>query len=404
MNQKERRTISELLEAYDIEKMAPEFSKKLTDLMLGKDIVVEKKEDEPQVVIPVVTEPEAPVTQAPATPTAEAAPVAQASEATSAEPQVITHITGIKKDPEKAKGIGLVFDGGGGKGAYQLGVIKALTENNLLDDVTMLAGSSIGAVNSMLYAMEDLDLMYRAWDEITMLTLFDISAEQLAAGNLHFSREDMIRLCDKYTDYDKLKDSKYDIYHTIARTFGFPEKYEAEYVRINELSKEMIKKVLMASTALPAVYGAVEIKGAQYRDGGLADNTPIRPLYEAGIRSFVVISLNSQKVIDESAFPDAHIIHIKPSRNLGSVLDGTLNFSKNEIKFREMLGYKDGLRAIKTKFYRDEMYIRMEPVLAENDYNDIVRQLRVDVKYEVLNTSVNSNISKFEEIAKKYDI
>ena len=213
----------------------------------------------------------------------------------------------------------------------------------------------------------------------------------------------MIRLCDKYTDYDKLKASKYDIYHTIARTSGFPEKYDAEYVRINDLSHDMIKQVLMASTALPAVYDAVEINGARYRDGGLADNTPIKPLYEAGVRSFIVISLNSNKVLDESAFPDAHIIHIKPSHNLGSVLDGTLNFSKNEVKFREMLGYKDGLRAVKTKFMQDEMYIRMEPVLAENDYNDIVRQLRIDTKYESLNTSVNSNISKFEEIAKKYD-
>ena len=321
---------------------------------------------------------------------------------TASEPSPVIHITGIKKDPEKAKGMGLVLDGGGGKGAYQLGVIKALKENDLLEDVTMLAGSSIGAVNCMLYAMDDMDLMYKAWDEITMLTLFDISAEQLAAGNLHFSREDMLRLCDKYTDYDKLKASKYDIYHTIARTSGIPENYEAEYVRINDLSKDMIKKVLMASTALPAVYGAVDINGARYRDGGLADNSPIRPLYEAGVRAFVVISLNSNKVIDEKAFPDAHIIHIKPSRNLGSMLDGTLNFTKNEVRFREMLGYKDGLRAIKTKFYQDEMYIRMEPVLAENDYNDILRQLHTEVRYETLNTSVNSNISKFEEIENRY--
>ena len=355
MNQKERRVISELMDVYGVKDKAPEFAEKLTDLMLGKDVVVDKPEtvskaeEEPVIVVPVETSADTSVGN-------QAESAATAIPVTPAEPQVITHITGIKKDPEKAKGIGLVLDGGGGKGAYQLGVIKALTENNLLEDVTMLAGSSIGAVNSMLYAMENLDLMYQAWDEITMLTLFDISADQLASGSIHFSRNDMIRLCDKYTDYDKLKTSKYDIYHTIARTSGFPEKYDAEYVRINDLSHDMIKQVLMASTALPAVYDAVEINGARYRDGGLADNTPIKPLYEAGIRSFIVISLNSNKVVDESAFPDAHIIHIKPSRNLGSVLDGTLNFSKNEVKFREMLGYKDGLRAVKTKFMQDDMY------------------------------------------------
>ena len=49
----------------------------------------------------------------------------------------------------EGKGIGLVLAGGGGKGAYQVGVLKVLQEQGLLQDVTAISGPSIGAVNAM---------------------------------------------------------------------------------------------------------------------------------------------------------------------------------------------------------------------------------------------------------------
>ena len=48
----------------------------------------------------------------------------------------------------EGKGIGLVLAGGGGKGAYQVGVLKMLQEQGLLEDVTAISGASIGAVNA----------------------------------------------------------------------------------------------------------------------------------------------------------------------------------------------------------------------------------------------------------------
>ena len=68
-----------------------------------------------------------------------------------------------------------------------------------------------------------------------------------------------------------------------------------------------------------------------------------------------------------------------------------------------MLGEKDALRALKTKFQADDLYIRMEPVMAQNDYNDIMMQLRVNHTYKTMENRVNSNIEKFNNIAKKYE-
>ena len=103
------------------------------------------------------------------------------------------------------KGIGLVLSGGGGKGAYQVGVLKALAENGLLDDVTAVSGASIGAVNAMLYAMEDIELMYKAWEEIEMETIFDVNLEMLSQNRYYFSRDEMLSMISKYIDFEKIK-------------------------------------------------------------------------------------------------------------------------------------------------------------------------------------------------------
>ena len=51
--------------------------------------------------------------------------------------------------------IGLVFDGGWGKGAYQIGVWKALREIGLDKKVTAVSGSSVGGLNAALFVHLD---------------------------------------------------------------------------------------------------------------------------------------------------------------------------------------------------------------------------------------------------------
>ena len=300
------------------------------------------------------------------------------------------------------KGIGLVLSGGGGKGAYQVGVLKALAENGLLDDVTAVSGASIGAVNAMLYAMEDIELMYKAWEEIEMETIFDVNLEMLSQNRYYFSRDEMLSMISKYIDFEKIKSGKYTIYNSIAKIVPGQEAMEVEYRRLQDYDEETIKKILLASTALPIIYEAVEIDGNYYRDGGICDNTPIQPLYDAGIRQFIVIGL-SRGTYDFSKWPDADFILINPSQDIGSSILGTINFTDYAIEYREMLGYKDGLRSIRTKFHPDETYIKMESILAANDYNEILMQLRVNHTYQQASNRINTNISKFEELAKKYE-
>ena len=296
---------------------------------------------------------------------------------------------------------GLVLSGGGGKGAYQIGVIKALKENGYLDNIKYLSGTSIGAVNCLLYAMDDIDNMYNAWNDINLQTIFDIDPEMVKNQNYHFSRDEMLNLVEKYINFSKISNCSYKIYNTICNVSTMP--VSCEYRLLCDYDKETIKKIMLASTALPVLYEPVLIDGNYYQDGGLCDNTPIKPLYDAGIRNIIVIELHKDYNINLSLFPGANITIIAPSYDLGEFVEGTLNFSSEAINFRQMLGYKDGLRAIKTKFEKNEMYIRLEPVLAQNDYNEIMMKTKTDRTYKSLEVNINHNLNKFNEIAKKYD-
>ena len=64
--------------------------------------------------------------------------------------------------------VGLVLSGGGGKGAYELGVWKALVEMKLDKYIEVISGTSISAFNAALFAQGDMDNAQALWDEVTM--------------------------------------------------------------------------------------------------------------------------------------------------------------------------------------------------------------------------------------------
>lgn len=86
--------------------------------------------------------------------------------------------------------IGLVLAGGGGKGAYELGVWKALDELKLTKYITVFSGTSIGAFNSVLFAMNDMKKADELWEEVTMDKLVPISKSELIKGVLDYILEE----------------------------------------------------------------------------------------------------------------------------------------------------------------------------------------------------------------------
>ena len=346
------------------------------------------------------------------------------------------------------EGTGLVLAGGGGKGVYQIGVIKVLAEAGLLDDVTVVSGTSIGGVNAVLFAegmmqggvQHTITQMDEAWEDIDYNVFFNVDVDSIHSGDSHFSRNATEKLIDKYLEYSLFDTSKNDkvipVYVTAAAcppgvvttehitdeeikllTSASVEStyadYTKEYMCLTDKSDEYIKNAILATTALPVIYNPVMVDGKLYVDGGVKDNTPIQPLYDLGIRRFIVIELGSQSairgvtsnkadIITAPDFPDAEIIDILPSHDLGKILSGTMNFDKEDKSIKKEIGVRDAKRYIKTLFEKDEAYIAVEKELAIRDYEDIINQNTFNKTYNKLDSSISSRFDYINDIENKY--
>ena len=62
--------------------------------------------------------------------------------------------------------IGLVLGGGGAKGAYQAGALKAMKEANLIKNITYVSANSIGTINALMFMSDKIDESYDIWLKI----------------------------------------------------------------------------------------------------------------------------------------------------------------------------------------------------------------------------------------------
>lgn len=299
---------------------------------------------------------------------------------------------------------GIVFGGGGAKGAYQAGVIKALYECELLKNIKYASGSSIGAINMCLLPLENAMLGIILWNSINPLDILDIDEELLDGKEGLKDRSEFIKIINENIDFNIMKASEIEFYATISRLDDTKQVVnETEYVHLNSIDNDKIIKVLTASSALPLIYEAVEINGKYYRDGGLTDNLPIEPLYSRGVRNFIVVPLSTDFEFNYYRYPEAQCIIIKPSSDLGDRFTGTLNFSKDKIKLLEKIGYYDTIRTLKyynTEISKSNIFREILDNSIENDYKVIETELIC----EKIEKNFKSNKRKIDSIMSKYGI
>ena len=103
------------------------------------------------------------------------------------------------------KEYGLVLDGGGARGAYQIGAWKALREAGV--KIKAVAGTSVGALNGALICMGDLEKAETIWREMTFSTVMDVDDEEMEGW---FSGETSVRDILRML-WEKIKDGGVDI-------------------------------------------------------------------------------------------------------------------------------------------------------------------------------------------------
>lgn len=264
--------------------------------------------------------------------------------------------------------LGLVLAGGGGKGPYQIGVIKALEQIGLTKYIQGVAGTSVGALNGALLLSGNIEKASQVWENISPNKILSIKGrtfiEKLKGTPFEriqdylgtygkkiedygmFSRKGIIALIEESVDLQQLSTCDIPFY---AVCVAIPSMTET-YFQINRQNPQVIQNILLGTSAIPIVFPPEEIEGKLYIDGGVKNNVPIAPLYEIGCDSIIVIPLDRSYVLDRSLYPNASIYEIVPQNSLGHIISGTLQFNREVAKRHMLDGYNDAMCILEPAF------------------------------------------------------
>ncbi len=309
------------------------------------------------------------------------------------------------------KGVAICFSGGGGKGAYEIGVWKALNEFGIVPCISAISGTSVGALNAALFAQGSYEIAYDVWSNISQDAVCTLNDKLIESGvkdcvkkivtdrflegptrqiyrfikskSEHegfITRDGLITLIKKYISYKAVLAFKGPIYISAYDT-------SRKYTHYFELHRDAydydrMRDILLASASIPVVFGEVEIDGTVYWDGGAQlkgpfvlpneeHNTPVGRLHMDGYRTIITIHCSREISVDKAKYPGSTILEIMPQEDMGGLIKGTLNFGPNTVVENMERGYADAVRILRHAYEMhkaNENYCRgLFSLICEND-------------------------------------
>lgn len=260
-----------------------------------------------------------------------------------------------------SKRMGLFLQGGGAKGAFQAGAIKALHEQNI--EFNVISATSIGAINGYYLYTKNVDKLEKFWKlkanklANKNLNKFD-SMESLIVENEEFINE--INLLPNYSMLEEDR-SLYVNYVNIRNN-----KLNEIWLDIKELDKKERLKAIKYSSLLPCNKKNSEtseefIKRFDNRnfelefnkmlnkgvyegfnlDGGIINNNFLNPFIFDKVDKIYMIVFKKDYIIPDyikNTYYKDQITIIEPIKDFSS--KDTLNFGEEFLNIRFEEGYK----------------------------------------------------------------
>ena len=253
------------------------------------------------------------------------------------------------------KTYGLVFDGGGARGAYQIGAWRALTEAGV--KIEAVAGTSVGALNGALVCMGNLEQAERIWSEMTFSRVMDVDdnlMERFFEGEASMRqvlKELWKQITDGGVDITPLRELIHEVVdeETIRHcgkefclmTFSVSDMKELE-LGIEDIPEGLLEDFLLASAYLIG-FKNEPLHGKTYVDGGAVNNVPTAALLKRGYKDIIQVRILGPGRVPRTVIPeDGSLCEIQPRVSLGSILEFSGRRSRQNLK----IGYFDAKRAI----------------------------------------------------------
>lgn len=253
---------------------------------------------------------------------------------------------------------GIVLEGGGARGAYQIGVWKALRELGI--EYQGVAGTSVGALNGAMMVQGDFNKALDIWSDIKPSRVVNIDDELYErVKSLKISVDDtssilqsiksifqnhgmdtapLHNLLSHCIDENRIRKTGKEFgIVTISLSDLTPLKLFLQDIPVGKLID-----YLLASASMP-VFQKQRIGNKAFLDGGVWDNLPISLLAQKKYAEIIVIRLVQRGLKKRERNLAANVTLIKPGESLGSLFD----FTKERAGVNIELGYYDAMKVFK---------------------------------------------------------
>lgn len=223
----------------------------------------------------------------------------------------------------------LFLPGGGARGAYQAGVLKGISDilQTKRLPVDIISSLSVGSINASFLAMyadnfaEATSKLIDLWSSLHCENIYKIGNapliqsvwrnfmnmlfhRQIKGGQYLLDTSPLKELLTTHIDFAKVNQHIHDnllqtfeiaaVCYDKAETVSFYQSAQpqAEWHLNRQISRttDIQCKHVLASSAIPLFFPAIEIDGLHYGDGGLRNMTPLRAALRFGADSILVIS------------------------------------------------------------------------------------------------------------------
>lgn len=246
----------------------------------------------------------------------------------------------------------LVLAGGGTRGIYQLGVLKALHELGE-DDFNMVFGVSVGALNAAMIAQGDLHQMAHMYDHLKADQIVKgFVPNDMSLANLFNERQEFIPALKYWVNNGGIDISPF--YETVKKFYN-PERLFASDIDFycvtataknhsgvlvnKQMMKEHGEDWLVASASAYPAFPIKEIDGEQYVDGGYYDNFPVDYALQMGADEIIGIDLGPDPIHPLYIDKD-DIWYIHPREEMYNFL----TFDRKQMQKAKILGYNDTMK------------------------------------------------------------
>jgi|CXWL01.1.fsa_nt_gi NTE family protein len=233
------------------------------------------------------------------------------------------------------KHIGLVLPGGGARGAYQVGVLKAIAEilpRRSSNPFAVLSGTSAGAISAAVLASRARSFrvavteLERVWANFHSSQVFRCDPATMLKSSLHWfvamvlgglgarnpkaflDNDPLWALLRGRINFDSIQDAidkgylgalaitaaGYGSARSVTFYQGTPDRQSWERVRRKGRPTHIVLEHLMASVAVPMVFAPVRIGQEYFGDGAMRQATPLSPALRLGAHRLLVIGVRSE--------------------------------------------------------------------------------------------------------------